>query len=384
MGITHVNTQSATQANASSITATKPTGTASGDVLLAFFTSNNQTCSPPSGWTLVFDDVTEVFRHQMFYKVAGGSEPSNYSFTVGSAASPLILVISGWRGVDTSVVFDIPVVERALTTTSEPLTTPTASGGGSGRLMYLRTSRVSGSTPTGYTESGGIEDSDTGIFSGGSVCYTISTCYASSDYSSGGSKSGLAYTADQTTSHNIIATWALKSTGVPGTMGVSLPSPLSVDISGSMAIPGTINATLPQISPIDIEIWNGTYTGPLAVTVPISMDIEAASAPQATLATVITPVIGIAGETRRFGTNVIEITSDTRWLIVRQDDIFLAVSRGSQPHELVPTIVLPSLTAQFAATTPINGPTALVTATALQPTVKVTSAAGHAAVSCHN
>lgn len=381
MGISHVNTQTATQGDATSVTATKPTGTASGDVLLALFTSNNQNASPPSGWSEVFDDVTEVFRCQMFYKVAGGSEPANYAFTVGSNA-PLVLVVSAWRGVDTADPFDIDPVTNAQLTASEPFSTPTVSGGTTGRLMYARTVRLSGSTPPTFTASGVTEHADVGIFSGGSVCYSTGFYGANSDFSSSGSKSGLAITCNSGESHNITATWALKSSGVPGTLGATMPLP-TMTAAAEISYAGTMGVTVPVLPAVDVSAFYGAYEGPLDVQVPINVSIAAASAPQAALATVVRPVVSITAETRRFAENVVQVEAESRWLIITQDDIRLG-SRDTAQVEMVPLISIPLPVVAISGSLPIGAEHVATTVTAYQPRIAVTFAVGTANASCHN
>ena len=67
----------------------KPSGTASGDLLVASIIGNSNgfaTITPPSGWTtlrVLSGDSFSISGH--YYKVAGGSEPSNYSWTGGTS-----------------------------------------------------------------------------------------------------------------------------------------------------------------------------------------------------------------------------------------------------------------------------------------------------------
>jgi hypothetical protein len=90
---------------------TKPSCTSSGDVLIAVFAvDRNSTTTPTitaSGWTVIesFNNSTTVDQlTAAYYKVAGGSEPSSYSFTLGTEGVGAIVVYSG---VDTSSVIDV-------------------------------------------------------------------------------------------------------------------------------------------------------------------------------------------------------------------------------------------------------------------------------------
>lgn len=350
MAITHVNTQTGTQASASSVSASKPTGTASGDLLIAAFTSNSQNCTPPSGWTEMFDEPIDVFRCQVFRKTAGGSEPSSYSFTVPDSA-PLALSITALRGIDTSSPVDISPVVESGTTHSEPYTTPSVSGGTAGRLMFLRAARISSSTPVTFTGSGVTELVDVGVFSGGSVSYSAGLYLATSDYSSGGSKSGAAVTASASESHNVVATWAVKASGVPGSMEVSLPLP-TVSMEGSWAVPAVLDADLP-LPTMDAEGFAGDYEGTLEAEVPIGVDMAAGLEPTGTVAIEMPISIDAHGETRHFSENVMPIEREERWLIPTQDGYRLGVRTGT---DLPMRIELPGLGVAFSVITFPLGP----------------------------
>jgi hypothetical protein len=72
-------------ATSTSTTCNRPPGTASGDLLIACIPGapQGQSITPPSGWTLIDraqqagDDIFGV----AYWKIAGGSEPSSYTFT---------------------------------------------------------------------------------------------------------------------------------------------------------------------------------------------------------------------------------------------------------------------------------------------------------------
>ena len=74
-----------------SVTITKPAGVVSGDLMIAVITNaTDETITPPSGWTEYSDSprLPSAFNKAWAYrKVAGGSEPANYtwSFTGGGA-----------------------------------------------------------------------------------------------------------------------------------------------------------------------------------------------------------------------------------------------------------------------------------------------------------
>jgi hypothetical protein len=89
----------------------KPAGTVQGDVMVASIAVRPETATitPPSGWTLVrrLDNASSVANSlAVYYKVAGASEPSSYSWSLststGSAGG-----IAAFSGVDTSNPIDI-------------------------------------------------------------------------------------------------------------------------------------------------------------------------------------------------------------------------------------------------------------------------------------
>lgn len=327
MAISHVGTNHATSGNGTSVTCTKPSGTTSEDLLLAFFTSNNQNATPPSGWTEIADETVEVFRCQVFYKVAGGSEPSNYQFSVGSAA-PLILSITCLREIDSSTPIDITASAETDLTHSEPYTTPGLTGGTAGRLVYFRTVRVSSSTPPTFTASGVTELKDVGVFSGGSVSYSQGLYLANSDYSGGGSKSGLAITCSGSDTHNFVFTVGIRAeAGVTGTFDVSMPSIPSVSMTANWAYAASLSATM-LLPTMTSEVFSGNFEGPLGIAVPITVTFAGHTDVRGTLDVIAGPIVEITGETRFFADNVVIPDREERWFVMTQDGYYLGIRSG--------------------------------------------------------
>lgn len=327
MAISHVGTNHATSGSGTSVTCTKPSGTTSEDLLLAFFTSNNQNASPPSGWTEIADETVEVFRCQVFYKVAGGSEPSNYQFSVGSAA-PLVLSITCLREIDSSTPIDIAASAETDLTHSEPYTTPGLTGGTAGRLVYFRSVRVSSSTPPTFTASGVTELKDVGVFSGGSVSYSQGLYLANSDYSGGGSKSGLAITCSGSDTHNFVFTVGIRAeAGVTGTFDVSMPSIPSVSMTANWAYAASLSATM-LLPTMTSEAFSGNFEGPLGIAVPIAVTFAGHTDVRGTLDVIAGPIVEITGETRFFADNVVIPDREERWFVMTQDGYYLGIRSG--------------------------------------------------------
>lgn len=98
---------SATSTN-TNLTINKPTGVVSGDVMIVNITSNNGGTPSLSGWnslgTGIFNGSN--LRATVLYKVAGGSEPSSYTFALGTGANNAIGTIIAFSGVDNTSPID--------------------------------------------------------------------------------------------------------------------------------------------------------------------------------------------------------------------------------------------------------------------------------------
>lgn len=121
----------------SSITLNKPTGTVSGDVLVAHIgTSNGPALTTPSGWTQIPNLAGIINADQRlvsYYKVAGGSEPASYTFTTG-ATDGIAGGIAAYTGVDTTA----PIAGTPAQTLNETITVtdtlPNSSGSAAGSM----------------------------------------------------------------------------------------------------------------------------------------------------------------------------------------------------------------------------------------------------------
>jgi hypothetical protein len=101
---------SATAEASTSLVLPKPAGTATGDVLIAQVVNRgNSAITAPSGWTLIRDTPKGTAeRMATFYKVAGASEPTSYTFTSTNAFGKAGGV-ADWVHVDASS----PIVESS-------------------------------------------------------------------------------------------------------------------------------------------------------------------------------------------------------------------------------------------------------------------------------
>lgn len=233
MAITQVGTATTGGADSSgSFSVTKPTGVASGDVLLCFGASNEGAWDTlPSGFTqfAVSDDgdTTNNFRAYAWYKVCGGSEPSSYSFgstTASGGGAPMVATISAWRGADTTGSPIANVSEIAGGSSSEPANPATSfTASATGRLTYCRLARSATAIPTFSFDTGTFtawsELADAGYFSGGSVRYGLGLYSYGPTVSSGNGASELPVTCDTTDTDNVYILTLLKEAAATSAAG---------------------------------------------------------------------------------------------------------------------------------------------------------------------
>jgi hypothetical protein len=94
------------------LTISKPSGTVSGDLLIAAIANQDTLtpATPPAGWTTISTQAINVnaggtgdpFASTLCYKIAGGSEPSTYTFVNATSAFGQILMVrySGFHAAD--------------------------------------------------------------------------------------------------------------------------------------------------------------------------------------------------------------------------------------------------------------------------------------------
>lgn len=150
-------------------TANKPTGTVSTDVMLAWIqTDGTPTLTGPSGWTnaarILSPDGT-TFVQDLWYKVAGGSEPSSYTWG-GAGGAGITIDLYTYSGADTTTPIPIvgtPTQTTGTTVSALGITTVTTDN----RLvaLYSAYDALGWTQPTGMTErsdvGGGLAMDDT-------------------------------------------------------------------------------------------------------------------------------------------------------------------------------------------------------------------------------
>jgi hypothetical protein len=112
------------------ITLSKPTGTAEGDILVAFICGDSDTTiTPPTGFSLVWTESATTFWASTglcYWKRAGASEPSSYTWTFSPTDMWFVGLVSAYSGcVDSGSPID---VYRTLGLDSQINPTHTISG----------------------------------------------------------------------------------------------------------------------------------------------------------------------------------------------------------------------------------------------------------------
>lgn len=155
MSIDYQSQASATPASGTSITITKPAGTADGDILIAQISAkgaSTPTITPPSGWTSRGGFPTAPStKTEVFTKIAGASEPTDYTWTTSIAIVESVGVIARYAPVAPSSppgVIDA-AASQAIATTTAPSVTAT---GNNDRLVVLFSQATPGTTPSGFTQ----------------------------------------------------------------------------------------------------------------------------------------------------------------------------------------------------------------------------------------
>ena len=117
MAVPVIETTSVTTSTFSNtVAATKPTSTASGDLLVAFAyaqTFGANALVPPGDWSTAqeTDNISFEFESGVYYKLAGGSEGSAYTFTA-TGAEEITVIMLRISGVDGTTGREHHVPER--------------------------------------------------------------------------------------------------------------------------------------------------------------------------------------------------------------------------------------------------------------------------------
>ena len=137
----------------------KPPAATAGDVLVAVvYWDEADSISPPAGWTHVRTDhePTDNWRQSVFWKLAGSSEPINYTFTAtGSSPDEAVGIIGAYRGVHPTAPIDAHGGQAQVAPYDDPIRAPsiTTTVAGTMLLGFFGSTSVGNITPPpGMTE----------------------------------------------------------------------------------------------------------------------------------------------------------------------------------------------------------------------------------------
>lgn len=162
-----VNTQTQ-KGSASTLVVTKPTGTASGDLLLAWQWDDDGTLanlSAPSGWATnsTVDNGTNATHFKLYSKVAGGSEGTSYTFGQNNGTDGVITVLAA-RNVDTNSAHWLISSAATANSTSRVAASlgPPILGGGMllcAACVDMNNTAVTFTAPSGMTKQSDLQSS---------------------------------------------------------------------------------------------------------------------------------------------------------------------------------------------------------------------------------
>lgn len=259
MAITQVGTAT-TDTGTTALTITKPTGVASGDILILTVATNTASVTPVDSWNLVDvqNNAGTTMRNHLYWRLAGGSEGADYDITCTSSALSGG-AITAWRGVDTTTPLD-DVDSTATTTEAEPATGPTSTATKAGRALYFRQARSTSSAIPMSTAGAASELYDFAC-TGGGAFYEQAMYLADSDHTAG-SVTGLAISAAVTESFNIERTILLAS-GVVNDTGDAGEVPVTGTAYNAVGRPG-ISAPATETDAVSVNTINATVTTDIA------------------------------------------------------------------------------------------------------------------------
>lgn len=239
-------------ASSGSFTITVPSATVTGDYLLLLLSTNLDTVTAASGWTLLQTGASGSvpWQARLYGKVASATDAggNTYSWNLSNTtAAPNVAVMWAFGNVDTTKI----VSAKGAEDTTSPATTPTITTTVPSRVVHLVADRR-GSTPAiTWTYPAGTKVEGT---NDGSVGYTVSGAPAVAT-TTAGSQSGINITG----SANPSASFAFQVG-----LGDALVAVPASDSSSNIIEAATIVATVPAA---DTAAGVDTTT----VTVPISV-----------------------------------------------------------------------------------------------------------------
>ncbi|MFL5886107.1 MAG: hypothetical protein ACJ77M_13640, partial [Thermoleophilaceae bacterium] len=146
---------------AGSLTVTKPAGTAAGDLLLLYVSTEGGTAIPiPAGWSTNYSTAAYYGYAIAAYKIAGASEPASYTVNLGTTRKATV-ALQAWRGVDNvNPLGDVATDGSPFSSTSAPAGSVTTTRVNSLVVVGVTWGdEVTSTTPAGVTSLGSVKTS---------------------------------------------------------------------------------------------------------------------------------------------------------------------------------------------------------------------------------
>lgn len=151
----HVQSIAAITASGPSVTATYPSATTPGSLLVAYFTSSGSqgaSFTPPAGWSLAVTQTQNALMY-IYYKIADGTETTvTFTQSTSRALNTTIVEYTGFSGTPTLDVTDSNTAGAATTLSTTATTGPTNTAQPALAVAMLANASTMGAT-TGLTNS---------------------------------------------------------------------------------------------------------------------------------------------------------------------------------------------------------------------------------------
>ena len=319
MAISHIGaTSSVYSSSTASFTISKPSGVASGDILLAFIALYSADAPVgvviPSGWSRL-TDVQQPGIHQLtvIQRTVGSSDPAQWAGSLEFATNFMSVGCVAYRGTGPVVSRNARATGQNTTLTTGPVTN---SIGANWRVTAGTCSASNNDWALDSPEAvqriyRGIE----GSVSGDPWAIELDVWDSGDGIATGSDSSSISRGAiwqGATAWVGILPATNLTSSG---TMSASMPRP-TVDVVCIFGASGSMEMTLPFPT---VDGWPGIASPPegtLSALVVPECSMEGYQAVFGTLALVVLPVFDSVAETRRFGSRVVIIEPEDRTVVV--------------------------------------------------------------------
>lgn len=210
---------------ATTMSVTKPAGTAAGDILLAIVANDPAMPTAQTGWTLAGRGTTNAALN-VYWKLAGASESASYSFTIAGNSSTIVDLLA-LSGADTATPV-AAITFGGSATDATPLVAPSVTPTRANSLLFAAYATRGGvqsfTPPTGMSEQ--YDNNDTW------AALSVNTL-ALTTTSATGTKSATPATADSYSSVSIVANPAAAGGDVTAP---TVPGSFTATASGQNAV----------------------------------------------------------------------------------------------------------------------------------------------------